>query len=263
MESMDNRKPAPATRAPCPRGPCPLPLRLELDAVHRILETLRIEGKTCLDVGFTHPLACRRLRHGGGYWTSVAHNDETRARLSDELNEDVALSPGLEALPFEDKQFDVVVLALGCLSGGGDADTALVRECHRLLKVPGYLILTVEFAKPFGLASLLTGTRGIGGVGGQYSEAALFDLLKTGFDWLGMRHFCRFWAQLVRLWATRRHADDAGANAVLYWAARQFDVLSFLSRGYLMTVCGRRKGWRPRQTPYLSDGRSISEAVLH
>jgi len=246
-----------------PRARCPLPLQLELDAVQRMLVAFHIENQPCLDVGFRAPAACRRLRDCGGYWTSVAIDRETCSRLAADLAEDVAFLGADALLPFEDKQFDVVVLALGSLSGNRTADTALIRECHRVLKVSGCLILTVEYAKPLGLVNLLNHRYQVAGAGGIYSEAALFDLLKTGFDWLGLRTYCRFWVQMVRQWVDRRQPEPDNTPLVaLYWLARACDCLLFFTRGYLVTAYGRRKGWRPRQTPRLADGRSISDVVL-
>lgn len=243
---------------------CPLPLQLELEAVQRILGAFRVKNQPCLDVGFRSPAICRQLRECGGFWTSAATSRESCATLTADLAEDVALIGSNVLLPFEDKQFDVVVLALGSLSGDREADTALVRECHRVLKVSGYLILTVEFAKPWGLVNVLNRRHPMAGTGGHYSEAALFDLLKTGFDWLGLRTYCRFWMQMVRQWADRQQpvGGDTPLLTALYWTARVSDCLTFFTRGYLVTAYGRRKGWRPRQTPRLADGRSITDAVL-
>ncbi|MEI8242162.1 MAG: methyltransferase domain-containing protein [bacterium] len=261
---MENNQPDPLTPTAAPRASCPLPLQLELDAVQRILAALHAGKQPCLDIGFQTPGACQRLRACGGYWTSLATTRETCARLAAELVEEVVLLEPHAQLPFEDKQFDVVVLALGSLSGDSAMDTALVRECHRVLKVSGCLILTVGYARPLGLATLLHHRRQVAGSGGQYSEAALFDLLKTGFDWLGLRTYCRFWVQMVRQWVDSRQpeAGNTPLLAALYWAARICDCLTFFTRGYLVTAYGRRKGWRPRQTPKLADGRSISDVVL-
>ena len=256
----DQNAPAPITRSSYAR--CPLPLQLELDALQRILTAFRVKNQPCLDVGFQAPACCRRLRACGGFWTSVASDPETCAQLAAGLGEEVSLLEPNGLLPFEDKQFDVVVLALGRLSGNREADSALIRECHRVLKLSGYLILTVEYAKPLGLVKLFNRHQPDRGIGGQYTEAALFDLLKTGFDWLGLRTYCRFWVQLVRQWVDRRHPEAGPALAALYWTARICDSLTVFTRGYLVTAYGRRKGWRPRATPKLADGRNISETVL-
>jgi len=242
----------------------PLPLQMELEAVQRILQALRVQKQPCLAVGFHAPASCRQLQKYGGYWTSVATCSANQTRRKVEGQDDVAVLGKDAQLPFADKQFDLVVLALGALSGDRQADTALVYECHRVLKVSGYLILTVEYAKPFGLAKLFNHWHPVAHAGGQYSEAALFDLLKTGFDWLGMRTCCRFCVQMVRQWIDRRHPEMRHTPwlTAFYWAARLGDYLIFFTRGYLVTAYGRRKGWRPRATPKLADGRNISETVL-
>jgi SAM-dependent methyltransferase len=245
-----------------------LPERMEVEAVMRFLGTSRLGNKACLDVGFGNPTASHLLRRMGGYWTAVACDAEGQRICSAALGAAAeCLGPHGE-LPFEDKQFDIVVLAHGCLSGDPVADDAVIREAHRVLKVGGLIVLTVEYDKPFGLAYLLNHRRLVAGTGGRYSESAVFDLLKGGFDVLGMRHFCRFWMQMVRQWVDRRERQPGAADAsrrlvgALYGAAHLLNAPIGLSKGYLMTAYGRRKGWRPRQTPVLADGRRISEAVL-
>ena len=261
---MNARPPDILPRPDFPSAAIPLPLQLELEAVQRTLLAFRIENRPCLDVGFRTPVACRWLRACGGYWSSIAANRADSACLAAGLAEDVAHLGANAQLPFEDKQFDVVTLALGCLSGDRDADMELIRECHRVLKVSGFLILTVEYDKSLGLARLLDRNRRPTASGSRYSEAELFDLLKTGFDWLGLRTYCRFCMQVVRQMAAHRRLDPANTRwlPILYWFARAADCLLFFTRGYLVTAYGRRKGWRLRQAPKLTDGRSIPEAVL-
>ncbi len=246
-----------------------LPQRLELQTVLRILHGVNLAGKACLDIGFGSPLASRVLRMAGGFWTSVVRSEADRQVASSLLDEDVA-TPGPEGeLPFEDKQFDVVVVGHGCLTGDPAADAIALRECHRVMKAGGLIVLTVEFRKSLGLAYLLNGRRLVSRTGGCYSEIAMFELMKNGFDVLGMRHFCRFWVQLVRQWVDRRQKQYGEHDArlslanMLYPLAAALDFPIFFFRGYLMTACGRRKGWRPRETPTLGDGRSMSECVLH
>ena len=261
---MNARPPDTLPQPGFPSAVLPLPLQLELEAAQRILLTFRIANRPCLDIGFRTPEACRRLRACGGYWSSVAANRADGACLAAGLAEDVAHLGANAQLPFEDKQFDIVTLALGCLSGDRDADMALIHECHRVLKVSGFLILTVEYDKSLGLARLLDRNRRPTASGSRYSEAELFDLLKTGFDWLGLRTYCRFCMQMIRQMAARRQLDPVNARwlPTLYWLARAADCVLFFTRGYLVTAYGRRKGWRMRQAPKLADGRSISDAVL-
>lgn len=243
-----------------------LPERLEIETVMRFLGAFKLGNKACLDLGFDNPAAGQRLRRMGGYWTAVAR-DADRQRLYAAASGEVVECIGLHGeLPFEDKQFDVVVLAHGCLSGDYATDETLIREAHRVLKVGGLIVLTVEYNKPLGLAYLFNHRRLVANAGGRYSESDVFELLKGGFDVLGMRHFCRFWLQMVRQWVDRRrHGDDAAHGRLVkvsYELAHLLNLPLSLGKGYLMTAYGRRKGWRPRQTPVLADGRRISEAVL-
>ncbi|MDD5706090.1 MAG: methyltransferase domain-containing protein [Kiritimatiellae bacterium] len=237
-----------------------LPLRLETEACARILDTINLNAATCLDVGFANPLSSRALRQMGGYWATAVGSAEHR-RLASEILGEAVLQVGANGeLPYEDKQFDVVVVGRGHLCGARDADEALVRECHRVLKTPGYLILNCDFRKTAGVASLLA-RRTPGGHRAGYSESQLFDLLKTGFDVLGVKTYCRFWVQLARQLLARPGRNPRLVN-IVYWIAAQLDFLLVFTKGYQMLAHGRRKGWRPRQTPVLTGGRSIGEAVL-
>jgi ubiquinone/menaquinone biosynthesis C-methylase UbiE len=228
-----------------------------------------LTGKACLDIGFGSPVASRVLRMAGGYWTSVVRSEGDVAMASSFLDEEVVLPGASGELPFEDKQFDLVVVGHGCLTGDAEADHAALQECHRVLKVGALIILTAEFAKPWGLAYILNGRRLVRQTGGSYSEHAIFSLMRNGYDVLGLRHFCRFWRQLVRQWIDRRQRQYGERDArlslsgILYPLAALLDWPLFWTRGYLVTVQGRRKGWRARESMRMGDGRNISECVLH
>lgn len=237
-----------------------LPLRLEMDAVSRVLGSLDLVMPVCLDVGFANPASSLLLRRHAGYWVAAAWDEEHRRRAAEVLREEVLATGADGELPYEDKQFDVVVIGRGRLKGSRAADDFLVRECHRVLKPQGYLILGADYRKPAGLAGLFGRDRG-GSPRDGYSESGLFDLLKSGFDVLGVKTYGRFWVQVVR-----RLLDRPGRSRALvgsmYGLACRLDAPLFFTKGYQVIVHGRRKGWRPRQAPVLADGRGISEAVL-
>jgi hypothetical protein len=48
----------------------------------------------------------------------------------------------------------------------------------------------------------------------------------------------------------------------LYWVALQLDYLGLLARGHVLLAHCRRRQWKLRTAPILSDGRTIHEAVL-
>jgi SAM-dependent methyltransferase len=244
----------------------PLPQRQEMENVARVLDAAPITNKACLEIGFNTPAAQRQLRRLGGYWTAVARDARRQKIGAAALGETVECLGTHGELPFEDKQFDWAVMALGVLTGNAATDEPLIREVHRVTKVGGMIVLTVDHAKPMGLANLIARRRAPATACGCYTESDLFDLLKDGFDVLGIRRFCRFWTQLVRQ-GCERSGHSAGAPAgngvhLLYGIAQLLDLPLVLTTGYLMTAWGRRKGWRPRQIPVLSDGRRISDAVL-
>jgi len=247
----------------------PTPQRLEIRAVLRLLRDVNLAGNACLDINLRSPVASRVLRMMGGYWISALATQKMCNMASSFLDEDVALIGDGGELPFEDKQFDVLILGYGCLSGDPLADGLILQECHRVMKIGGAIIFTVENKKKFGLARLLTGRRASRHLSGRYSENELFALLKHGFDVLKIHHYIRFWTQLARQRDDRRELQygerDASLSTcgIMYAVAGFLDVFLFWRRGYVLTVCGRRKGWRERGLPKLGDGRTVSECVLH
>jgi len=244
-----------------------LPLRREISAVLHFLRGQAKGAKVGLDIGFTNAGVSRILRQTGGYWMSVEPTPQRQALVAAALGNETVLCCGEDGeLPFEDKQFDVVVMAHGVLPNGVAGNRA-VRECHRVLKTGGLFILTVEYRKRFGMALAFNRQRVVAGAGGRYNEPEVFQLLKDGFDVLGFRHTCRFWVQLVRQWVDRRHTSRMrGATDIwlrlLYGCALLLDAPLFLTRGYQMTVYGRRKGWREKHSRVLADTTPVSDAML-
>ncbi len=234
-----------------------LPLRIELEAIERMLAAQDFTpSTTCLDLGFTNPAASLQLRRLGGYWMSAAVDGPQRRSAAAVLGEENVLQIGMDGeFPFEDKQFEVVVLARGMLNGDPSHDLRVIVECHRVLKTPGFLIVCSDYHRRFSLL-------GQGGHGG-YSEKQMFNLLKLGFDVLGVKTYCRFWVQLVR------HCFGAGTSSPVagfcYSVANALDKLLFLSKGYYIIANGRRKRWRDsHSTDFSAHGVSIGEgALLH
>lgn len=245
-----------------------LPLRREVSSVLHFLHTQRGIIRSGLDIGFTNAGVSRILRQSGGYWMSVEPTAQRRDLVAAALGQETVLASGVDGeLPFEDKQFDVVVLAHGVLPRETSAAAAMIRECHRVLKAGGHFILTVEYHKRYGVAAALNRQRVVSGAGGRYSESEVFQLLKDGFDVLGFRFTCRFWVQLVRQWVDRRREGGAYGMAngwlrFLYAAALFMDGLLVFTKGYQMTVYGHRKGWREKHAHVMSNATPVSDAML-
>lgn len=245
-----------------------LPLRREVSAVLSLLKASGRHVRTGLDIGFTNAGVSQLLRQSGGYWMTVEPTSRRSELVAAVMGADRVLCAGERGeLPFEDKQFDVVVMAHGALPEGPLA-AEMVRECHRVLNTGGLFIFTVETRTRLGLAAVLNSRRVVSGAGGCYTEPGVFQLLKDGFDVLGFRYACRFWVQLVRQWADRRRASGnphGAANGwlrTLYAVARVLDAFLFWTRGHQMTVHARRKGWREKQSRITGMSTPVSDALL-
>lgn len=233
-----------------------LPLRTEVKIDSRLLASQEIRTSTCLDLGFTNPVASEQLRRNGGYWTSCVWTAGARSSAEEYLGEKV-LQVGIDdELPFEDKQFDVVVLARGHISGDIDRDIHLIRECHRVMKTPGYIVVGGDYRRKYSLLSLF-GYKSER----KYDDRQIFQLMRPGFDVLGTRTYGRFWVQI----AQRAFKDSSGGffRSCCYSVASFLDLLLFFTHGYYAVAHGRRKTWREHQVIGRTYGQTIGEAVLH
>jgi SAM-dependent methyltransferase len=254
-----------------------LPLRVKL---HEILRALGdADGLIGLDLGGEPgSLSYHLRRRAGGTWTTLVPDEGTAAAVRELVPARVGTTTdGL--FPFEKKSFDAIVVT-GELERIRD-DSQWIEECHKALKPDGRLVLAVERVKPWTLLGFFRRLLGLtydrkGKVREGYTESALFNVLKDGFDVLSMRTYSRFCVEFVDLIVefARLHispgADAADkrvyrlyqAAAGFYWLAYQIDLLLVFQRGFKMIAVAKRRAWLPRKTPVLVDGRSITEAVL-
>jgi len=247
--------------------------------LHEILRSLgKCEDQECLDVGTGNGMISYHLRRHGGRWQTAAESGRTAESILDVVEESVCTLDNAK-LPFENKTFDVTVV-VDFLEKVRE-DSAFIEECHRVLRPDGRLVLNVTRLKGWTpidvLRKLLGETRELGGrARAGYTESQLFTLLKDGFDVHHVRSYSRFFVQFVETWvnfALRRGAEKSGGDekdvsrvyaiaSPFFRLAFQLDMLLFATRGHRMIAVAKRRAWRPRNTPILVDGRSISEAVL-
>ena len=227
-----------------------LPERLELAAVTRLLPADRLPHMACLDVGMPNPAMSAALRRLGGVWRTAARSPEAAAEASAFLGDaSVCCLAADGAIPFPGHSFDAIVVALDMLCAVPDA-LAFVRECNRILRPDGLLVLSVQARRPFSIADAIR--RRIAPAGphaATFTENSLYQLLKNGFNVDSIESHSRFFLELARL---------RGA----YAAARVAAALCFWGRRHVLAVSARRRQWSSRDIPALADGRSIGEAVI-
>lgn len=255
---------------------CSLPLQVRL---HEIVRALGSTDKlVCLDIGSPNPVFSYHLRKRGGEWHSVVANPAQQSAAGVVLGDNVYQMDGT-ALPFKKAFFDVMVVV--DFFERAASDEAFIEECHRVLKPDGRLIVTVRHTKQWTLLRPLQRMLGVtsestGMVRPGYTESQLFSILKHGFDVHNMHSFSRFFVELTDTLLTfaMGNARAEGTSSekkirrlyslayVPFRLAFQLDMLLFFSRGHTLMATSKRRAWRPRTTPVLIDGRSISEAVL-
>jgi SAM-dependent methyltransferase len=249
-----------------------LPLRLKLQ---ELLRALGPAGNlACLEAGATGGALSYHLRRAGGQWSTVAADAASAEAVRQIVGDAVAVYEG-QPFPFEKKSFDAVVIVDGLERIPDDA--RFIEECHKVLKPDGRLVVSVSRIKSGSAIRPLRRLFGgaperEGWVRDGYTESDLFNALKDGFDVISTRTYCRFCVEFVELvvgaWARRLGAAPERLERLyrnagpFYWLANQVDLLLLLSRGFRMIAVAKRRAWRPRKTPVLVDGRSITEAVL-
>jgi SAM-dependent methyltransferase len=204
-------------------------------------------------------------------------SDEKQGALTREVVGDEVHVIADARLPFEDKTFDAIVV-INFLETTR-ADEKFIEECHRVLKREGRLVVNAGNLKTWTIIQPLRRLLGVsydrrGLARAGYSEPEMFRILKHGFDVSNMRTYRRFCVTLVdtimaaavgpcETVADLDKAVQRYSFAVpFYRLAFQIDMLLFVARGFSLICAAKRRAWLPRKTPVLSDGRSISEAVL-
>jgi 2-polyprenyl-3-methyl-5-hydroxy-6-metoxy-1,4-benzoquinol methylase len=258
--------------------------------IERLLPDM--QGKTGLDIGADNGVISLLLRERGGEWSSADADPGAVESIRQLVGERVVLIED-GRLPFGDEAFDCVVI-VDMLEHVED-DLAFVKECHRVLKPAGRLIVNVPHVKRF---SLIRGLRNLLGLSDAdhghlrpgYRQQQLFGMLKDGFDVEHAETYSRFMVELLDSFMrfAAKHSGGGERGAVkgvivdrerfrkmekmfkiysalypFFWLAAQIDRLFFFTSGYYLVARARRRLWIPRRIPVLRDGRSIADAALN
>lgn len=246
------------------------PRRMELAAVLKLLPAGELPHMACLDVGAPDPVFSRELRARGGAWRTVARSPAHAAAAAAFLGEKVGCLGAGGSIPLPDHSFDAAVVALDILAAMPDAVT-FARECNRVLKPSGLLVLSVQARRAFSLPDAIRRRRfpdPRDPYAAAFTEATVYNMLKNGFDVQQLVSWSRMGVELVRLREQRLVREGAPEETVaartgrLFRAAALFDAPWFWARGHVITLSARRRRWSDRMAPVLSDGRTICEAVL-
>ncbi len=260
---------------------------------HQIEQMLGpVNGLCGLDIGADNGVISYLLRQRGGEWHSVDADPAAVKSIRSLVDGNVHLMKG-GSLPFDDEYFDIIIIV--DMLEHLEEDHAFIRECHRVLKPSGTLIVNVPHLKRL---SPLRGLRRLvgltdaehGHVRPGYTGPRLFSLLKDGFDVQESKTYSRFFVEfmdtLIRMAvriAGRKDATGVKGRIVdqerfntlskafhfysavypLMWLVSCFDYLLFFTRGHMLIARTRRRLWIPRKTPVLSDGRSIADAAIN
>jgi len=249
-----------------------LPLRRELLTARHLIAGSRGERqiRVGMALGFASAGINRVFAQLGGYWISAEFTKEISSLVASVLGQSSVVTLGKGGqIPFEDKQFDTIVVSSSSIFYRGFALADLIRECHRVLDNGGLLVLTLPRRKLLGLARLLGGNRGRIEREFACTEREIFELLRHGFDVLGFKFQSRFFVQFATELLEQRGLD--GDNKlpgwiirVIYGLASVLDAPLVLSRRYNIVVCARRKGWRGQQGGLVNEYTAlVSNAVFY
>jgi len=227
-----------------------------------------LQGKRCLAIGSRNIMMSLQLRKAGGEWQELVFDEETAAGIRNITGDkSIKLFEEDKPLPYENKAFDFVFVLSGLTEHGTDYD--FVEKCHKVIDSDGHIILCVARRKKLSLIGPLRSLFGV--AEDEHTERNLFNILKNGFDVMQMRSFSRFFMEMTDLITRGRAAQKRsyaeimrtyGIANIFYFLAYQLDVLIFFTKGHRLVASAKRHSWCTRQAPILSDGRTISEAVL-
>ena len=244
-----------------------------------------VSNQHCLEICAGDGVISEHLHMDGGNWTTLVPDVEAQASLNYFVKNNVQVLQN-ETIDAPDQSFDAVVI-VDALERMRD-DRAFIKECHRVLKTDGRLIISVARRGIFGFMRLGWKKKGLARLG--YTSTEFFDVLKDGFDVPetisystccvevpGL--FCEAAANKLAGGPYNMPSADADTEAFyhytklvalgtlvypLMWISSKLEgVLLFVMPGYNLVAKTKRRVWRERRTPILMDGRSIAEAALN
>lgn len=252
-----------------------------------------VSNQQCLEISAGDGIISEQLHLDGGIWETLVLDPEAQASLTYFVKDNVQILQD-ETIQEPDHRFDVVVI-VDVLERMHD-DRAFIRECHRVLKTDGRLIISATRKSLFSLGgSPLRSLLGLswrkkGMKRPGYTAREFFDVLKDGFDVPETESYSTDLIEVPGLLC------EAAANKLVHgsynmppatadtehfyhytklyalgtlvyplmWLSAGLDLLfGRILPGTSMLAKTKRRVWRERRAPQLIDGRSIAEAALN
>lgn len=248
-------------------------------------------NQDCLEITAGDGIISQQLRLDGGNWTTLVPTQAAQDALRYFIKPEVQVIQN-EMIDAPDQSFDAVVI-VDVLEHMRD-DHAFIKECHRVLRTDGRLIVTVARKMVFCFCPLRTllglswKRRGL--VRAGYTSREFFDMLKDGFDVPETATYstccvevpgllCEAAANKLARGPYNMPPGNAGTEHFyhytklyalgtmvwpLMWLISKIEkVVNFMMPGHNLAAKTKRRVWRERHTPILIDGRSIAEATLN
>ncbi len=264
--------------------------KLRLTHLKELLGTT--SNQNCLEITSGDGVISSQLRESGGTWRTLAVSDCAAASVDYFIEGNTGVLNGI-AIDVPEHTFDVVVI-VDALEYIRD-DHGLIKECHRVLKPDGRLVLTAA-RRPllFSLSAVFRAlfrlswkARGLERAG--YSPQEFFDVLKDGFDVPDTGTYTTgsieipgiIFESCANKLAGRPYSmppPNAG-NEEFYIYTRLYSIATFIYPlmwvalkinaavqflpGNNIIAKTKRRVWRLRKQPVLIDGRSIAEAAIN
>jgi SAM-dependent methyltransferase len=249
-------------------------------------------NQNCLEITAGDGIISARLREGGARWKTLVLSSEAKASVDWFVEGQVDILQSA-AINEPDGTFDLVVI-VDALERVRD-DYAFIKECHRVLKPDGRLVVTAArkmvclgvcpLRSILGLSWRAKGLERPG-----YTSGEFFEALKDGFDVPETDSYSTCCVEVPGLFfesaanklargpynmpgentGTEQFYHYTKLNAFatlvypLMWLLSRFEekLLIFMP-GHNMAAKTKRRVWRARKQPILIDGRSIAEAAIN
>ncbi|MDD3275691.1 MAG: class I SAM-dependent methyltransferase [Kiritimatiellales bacterium] len=250
-------------------------------------------GQNCLEITAGDGMISTRLREGGGRWKTLVTSSAAKASLEWFVDDpiDIFQAPAIKEA---DGTFDLVVI-VDALERVRD-DYAFIKECHRVLKPDGRLVITAARKMVFCLGGcplrLMIGLswRAKGLERNGYTSGEFFEVLKDGFDVPDTDTYSTCCIEVPGLLCeaaanklarglynmpgektgteefyhyTKLNAFAVTLYPIMWLLAKLEDKLLFFIPGHNIIAKTKRRVWRARKQPILIDGRSIAEAAIN